>query len=353
MKLSWPNAICNETGPAAAGTATSARELRGRSRVATIRSAGMLSTTAPATARLVSSSACDNSGSENLSSARAGSNTTPPVNARPRTTLPGGPCSPSPQALLGRRGGSKHRGDRWAAVRTSTGTRPTGSPVPAVGKDGRHGRRQAGERIQGVPQEVETGATLHEYLVTGRNGQPFVFQVPAAQVDHHRAIPADHLYLVQPAQFRRPARLRDRLREGRPLGQPIKVRLTYLSRDGHREHRLQNERHALLICGQHGAQSFPHHRQGCPRDFHDLVYRVHQGAVRGDDEVAAQLSVAPHVAPEDIAWAEGPILQRSSQPLGRYGAERHQQQHRNEPSSPAPHPVFLAVHGDGEVQGTC
>ncbi len=42
----------------------------------------MLSTTAPATARLVSNSACDNSGSENLSSARAGSNTTPPVNAR-------------------------------------------------------------------------------------------------------------------------------------------------------------------------------------------------------------------------------------------------------------------------------
>src|SRR2546422_7706783 len=138
-----------------------------------------------------------------------------------RGALPGEPCVPTPPAL-GRHGSSTQRGDLLAP--TFTCTRPGGSPLPTVRQDGRHSRRQTCQRIQRVPQEIEVGTTLHEYLVTGRNGQPFVFQVPAGQVGHHRAISADHLYLVQSAQFPLPAPLRDRLRPARPLRPPTDAR---------------------------------------------------------------------------------------------------------------------------------
>src|SRR5439155_25822286 len=84
-----------------------------------------------------------------------------------RGALPGEPGVPTPPAL-GRRGSSTQLGDRSA--RPFTRTRPGGSPLPAVRQDGRHSRRQTCQRIQRVPQEIEVGTTLHEYLVTGCNG---------------------------------------------------------------------------------------------------------------------------------------------------------------------------------------
>ena len=81
-KLSGPNASWSESATTPAATATSPKRPAGTSRLR-IRRFGMLSTTAPATVRLASSSTCDSSGSADPPGGLAiGPSTTPLVNAR-------------------------------------------------------------------------------------------------------------------------------------------------------------------------------------------------------------------------------------------------------------------------------
>src|SRR5207247_4723877 len=69
------------------------------------------------------------------------------------------------------------------------------------------------------------------------------------------------------AQFRRPARLRDRLREGRPLGQPIKVRLTYQA--------------VFRRAPKEGASRWPVARAHCRRCCGPATRYRHQREMRG------------------------------------------------------------------------
>src|SRR6266480_416263 len=82
VRLSRPKASGNESGSAVAATPTSVNRLAGNLRVA-MRSIGVLSTTSPATVRLVSSSICDRRGSTDAPpTVRVGPSTRPPVRAR-------------------------------------------------------------------------------------------------------------------------------------------------------------------------------------------------------------------------------------------------------------------------------